>query len=169
MNKLLILTVLALPQFALAQKPVAKKANAKPAAAPVQSTPVLSDAFARAGLKALILIGDDSDKTKEALEDVKIEMDAARHRDEVVMWANLLIYQTAHFTTKTDLNTLRLQKEAECYKQADKTCSDPRAFDDAVRADSRYQELTSKDSHCSATLERAFRDRVSIEYPKECK
>jgi hypothetical protein len=132
---------------ALAQEPKAipKRHSAKP---------VLSESFAKAGLRALIAIEDAegegdpiSGEAKKAYQEAEAEYDPDKPA-EAKMFSNLTIYSLLR-----SMNNLT--------KGANGSMSDE--VQEKAKEEMHVQEVK-----CSSALETAFRHRVAIELPASC-
>ena len=168
----LIAIVLFCSVYSLAQKPVAKKLRAKsspPADAPVVSaTPKVSDSFAKAGLKALFAIRDDSSKTKEAMEDVQVEMDSNSRPDETLIFADLTLYSLTHENIELSRESLRLKLSGKMCNENRPGCRNPITLQEELEKDPEYLELIAKDGRCMRAVESELRARAFMEDAKNC-
>ena len=132
---------------ALAQVPKAipKRPTAKP---------VLSESFAKAGLRALIAINDAegegdpvSGEAKKQYQEAQAEYDPEKPA-EAKMFSNLTIYGLLRSMNnlKKGANVLMSQEAQEKVKE----------------------EMQTQELKCSSALETAFRHRISIELPASC-
>jgi hypothetical protein len=130
---------------ALAQEPKAipKRHPAKP---------VLSESFAKAGLRALIAIEDAegdpiSGEAKKAYQEAEAEYDPEKPA-EAKMFSNLTIYSLLR-----SMNNLT--------KGANGSMSDE-------AQEKAKEEMHAQEVKCSWALQTAFRHRVAIELPASC-
>lgn len=160
-----------------AQKPTtpAKTVPKSTVSKPTPPAPKLGDSFSRAGLKALFAIQDNSRKSDEALEDVRVEMDAKARPDEELMYANLINYSLSHENVINKLVGLRSETTAKCWSEGvggNKPgfgCENPAMMNEVVRQTDEYKKLLTQESSCVSALEQALRSRVFVPLPTSCK
>jgi hypothetical protein len=156
----LFFTFIAMHSFGQQTPAKPQKPSAKPAAR-------LSDSFARAGLKALLAIHDNSFEATQAVENAEVEMSA--NATDKKMFRLLQNYQEHH--------DLLLTTYRDCVNQTInivKSSPYPDSISDDILRRSAEQgcangESISKDNSCVDELKKAFRARASIAEPADCK
>jgi hypothetical protein len=124
----------------------------------ISPRPNLRESFAKAGLKALLAIGDFkgtgslTGPAQDAYEDARVTVNSTR-APETLMFANL---RDLAIMRSTD----NLARE-KIIVQLDKTPKDQELSAALVSIDKR-------ESECLASLERAFRNRIAIPLPGMC-
>ena len=143
------ITLIALVALAVAQATPKKTSPDKPN---------LSDSFAKTGLKALLAIGDFkgteslTGSAKDAYEDARAKANSSS-APETLMIANLLDFAIMRSTDNLARENIILRLE--------KAQKDP-------ELSAALNSINKRESECSTTLEKAFRNRIAIPLPGAC-
>jgi hypothetical protein len=120
--------------------------------------PILRESFAKAGLKALLAIGDFkgtgslTGPAKSALEDARVTANSTS-APETLMIANLLDFAIMRSTNNLARANIVLKLE--------KAQKDP-------ELSAALNSTNKRESECLTTLEKAFRKRIAIPLPGMC-
>jgi hypothetical protein len=133
--------------------------------APKKTNPELSDSFAKTGLKALQAIGEFkgmgslTGPAKAAFEAMHTEA-RSTSSGETLMVANLLDFAIMRSTDNLARENIIVKATAKLDR--DGTRSPNSELSAALEA------INKRESECSTSLEKAFRDRIAIPLPGAC-
>jgi hypothetical protein len=161
------IVLIALVALAVAQTAPKKTSSA--------DKPNLGDSFAKMGLKALLAIGDFkgteslTGAAKDALADVGAKTNSAS-ASETLMLANLTNFAIMRSTDNRARERIMQKAAAKLDHDGVQTNSDLAL--EKLRQDpelsAALDAINERESGCSASLEKAFRNRIAIPLPGTC-